>query len=68
LRELRCGLSRRIRVLRTRAGQLEQQILDLRQELQDRTDDLDASRASNRDLMTLASRTSAMTQPETAGI
>jgi Family of unknown function (DUF6262) len=42
--------------LRTRAGQLEQQMLDLRQELQERTDDLDASRAANRDLMTLANR------------
>ena len=55
-------------VLRTRVGQLEQQILDLRQELQERTDDLDASRAANRDLMTLANRTSARAQPETAGI
>jgi hypothetical protein len=55
-------------VLRARVGQLEQQILDLRQELQERTDDLDASRAANRDLMTLANRTSAMAQPETAGI
>lgn len=42
--------------LRTRVGQLEQQVLDLRQELQERTDDLDASRAANRDLMTLANR------------
>jgi Family of unknown function (DUF6262) len=45
--------------LRTRAGQLEQQVLDLRQELEERTDDLDASRAANRDLMALANRTSA---------
>ena len=52
--------------LRTRVGQLEQQILDLRQELQERTDDLDASRAANRDLMTVANRTSTMAQPETA--
>jgi predicted nucleic acid-binding Zn-ribbon protein len=42
--------------LRTRAGQLEQQVLDLRQELEERTDDLDAARAANRDLMTLANR------------
>ncbi len=42
--------------LRTRVGQLEQQVLDLRQELGERTDDLDAARAANRDLMTLANR------------
>jgi Family of unknown function (DUF6262) len=42
--------------LRSRAGQLEQQVLDLRQELEERTDDLHASRAANRDLMTLANR------------
>ena len=42
--------------LRTRVGQLEQQVLDLRQELEERTDDLDAARAANRDLMTLANR------------
>ena len=42
--------------LRTRADQLEQQVLDLRQELEERTHDLDASRAANRDLMTLANR------------
>jgi hypothetical protein len=42
--------------LRTRAGQLEQQVLDLRQELEERTGDLHASRAANRDLMTLANR------------
>jgi hypothetical protein len=40
--------------LRTRVGQLEQQVLDLRQELGDRTDDLDAARAANRDLISLA--------------
>lgn len=40
--------------LRTRVGQLEQQILDLRQELEERTDDLTAARAANRDLTTLA--------------
>jgi chromosome segregation ATPase len=42
--------------LRTHVGQLEQQILDLRQELEERTDDLTAARAANRDLMTLANR------------
>jgi transposase-like protein len=42
--------------LRTRAGQLEQQVLDLRQELGERTDDLNAARAANRDLMSLANR------------
>ena len=42
--------------LRARAAELEQQILDLRQELEERTDELDASRAANRDLMTLANR------------
>jgi hypothetical protein len=44
--------------LRTRVGQLEQQVLDLRQELEEQTDDLDAARAANRDLMTLANRNS----------
>ena len=44
--------------LRTRVGQLEQQVLDLRHELEERTDDLDAARAANRDLMTLANRNS----------
>jgi polyhydroxyalkanoate synthesis regulator phasin len=42
--------------LRSRVGQLEQQVLDLRQELEERTDDLNAARAANRDLMTLANR------------
>ena len=42
--------------LRTRADQLEQQVLDLRQELEERTDDLNAARAANRDLMSLANR------------
>jgi transposase-like protein len=45
--------------LRTRVGQLEQEVLDLRQELEERTDDLDAARAANRDLMTLANRNTA---------
>ena len=52
----------------SRENAIFKQILDLRQELQERTDDLDASRAANRDLMTLANRTSTMAQPETAGI
>jgi hypothetical protein len=42
--------------LRVRVGQLEQQVLDLRQELEERTDDLNAARAANRDLMSLANR------------
>jgi len=42
--------------LRARVGQLEQQELDLRQELGERTDDLNAARAANRDLMSLANR------------
>jgi Family of unknown function (DUF6262) len=42
--------------LRARAGELEQQLLDLRQELEERTDELHAARAANRDLMTLANR------------
>ena len=42
--------------LRAHAGQLEQQLLDLRQELEERTDDLNAARAANRDLMALANR------------
>lgn len=45
--------------LRARISQLEQQVLDLRQELEERTDDLDAARAANRDLMTLANRNTA---------
>jgi hypothetical protein len=49
-------MHRQNRKLRTRAGQLEQQVLDLRQELEERTDDLSAARAANRDLMTLANR------------
>jgi hypothetical protein len=50
--------------LRTRVSQLEQQVLDLHQELEERTDDLDASWAANRDLMTLANRAQAKTHPE----
>jgi polyhydroxyalkanoate synthesis regulator phasin len=39
--------------LRKRVAELEQQILDCRQNLQDRDDELAAARAANRDLMTL---------------
>lgn len=42
--------------LRTRIAQLDQHLLDLRQQLQERTDELDAARAANRDLMALANR------------
>lgn len=42
--------------LRSRVTELEQLILDLRQQLGERTDELDAARAANRDLMTLANR------------
>ena len=45
--------------LRARVGQLEQQLLDLRQQLEERTDELDAARAVNRDLMALANRKAA---------
>jgi hypothetical protein len=42
--------------LRSRIAELEQHLLDLRQQLQERTDELDAARAANRDLMALANR------------
>lgn len=42
--------------LRSRITELEQLILDLRQQLEERTDELDAARAANRDLMALANR------------
>ena len=42
--------------LRNRVTELEQLILDLRQQLEERTDDLDAARSANRDLMALANR------------
>ncbi len=42
--------------LKTRVTELEQAILDLRQQLEERTDELDAARAANRDLMALANR------------
>ena len=42
--------------LQTRIRELEQQLLDLRQQLEERTDELDASRAASRDLMALANR------------
>lgn len=47
-----------IGTLRERVAKLEQQLLDQRHDLQDRDDELDAARATNRDLMTrLNSRT-----------
>ena len=48
------GLTRtdEIGTLRERVAQLEQQLLDQRQDLQDRDDELAAARATNRDLMT----------------
>ena len=48
------GLTRtdEIGTLRTRVAELEQQLLDRRQDLQDRDDELAAARAANRDLMT----------------
>lgn len=42
--------------LRTRVSQLEQQVLDLRQELEERVGDLDAARAANRGLISLPNR------------
>ena len=42
--------------LRSRVAELEQHLLDLRQELQERSDELDAARAANRNLMALANR------------
>jgi cell division protein FtsB len=42
--------------LRNRVTELEQLILDLRRQLEERTDELDAARAANRDLMALANR------------
>ena len=41
-----------IGTLRERVAELEQQLLDRRQDLQDRDDELAAARAANRDLMT----------------
>jgi chromosome segregation ATPase len=48
------GLTRtdEIGTLRERVAELEQQLLDQRQDLQDRDDELAAARAANRDLMT----------------
>ena len=48
------GLTRtdEIGTLRGRVAELEQQLLDRRQDLQDRDDELAAARAANRDLMT----------------
>ena len=45
--------------LQARIRELEQQLLDLRQQLEERTGELDASRAANRDLMALANRAQA---------
>ena len=42
--------------LRPRIEELEQHLTGLRQQLQERTDELDAARAANRDLMALANR------------
>ena len=42
--------------LKTRVAELEQHLLNLRQQLQERTGELDAARAANRDLMALANR------------
>ena len=53
------GRTDRTEALQTRLRELEQQLLDLRQQLEERTDELDASRAANRDLMALASRAQA---------
>lgn len=50
------GRTDEAQALRTRVAQLEQELLDRRQELQERTDDLTAARAANRDLMALANR------------
>jgi cell division protein FtsB len=44
-----------IGTLRQRVAELEQQLLELRQDLQDRDDELAAARAANRDLMTTLS-------------
>ena len=48
------GLTRtdEIGTLRERVAELEQKLLDRRQDLQDRDDELAAARAANRDLMT----------------
>jgi hypothetical protein len=46
------GITRRNRHSRERVAELDQQLLDRRQDLQDRDDELAAARAANRDLMT----------------
>jgi chromosome segregation ATPase len=53
------GHTDRTETLQPRIRELEQQLLDLRHELEERTDELDASRAANRDLMALANRAQA---------
>lgn len=40
--------------LQARIAELEQHLLDLRRELEERTDELDAARAANQDLTALA--------------
>jgi hypothetical protein len=42
--------------LRSRIAELEQQLMDLREQLQERTAELDAARAANRDLVAVANR------------
>ena len=42
--------------LQSRIAELEQQLLDQREQLQERADELDAARAANRDLMAMANR------------
>jgi hypothetical protein len=49
--------------LRSRIAELEQQLLDLREQLQERADELDAARTANRDLMALANRGPAGARP-----
>lgn len=51
LRDSGIGRTDETEQLRTQLSQLEQQILDLRQELDERNDELTAARATNRDLM-----------------
>lgn len=53
--------------LRTRITGLEQTILDLRQQLQERADDLDAARSANRDLMAQLNHAIRRAQPKFPG-
>ena len=50
------GRTDRTEALQTRLRELEQQLLDLRQQLEERTGELHAAPAANRDLMALANR------------